>query len=173
MVLVKAIEISCPLCNNKAELRVYKYVAPIGGETLIFTVKCVVCGFKDSDSISLAPEGATCLVIDVVGVEDLNLLLYVPTGSELLIPQYGINVQIDMLRSGEIVTVEALVLHIAEHMERLCRELEKTSEDSCMIKVHALKKLLEGANEEPVTIMILNIHGGLKVLRHADNVKFC
>lgn len=170
-------KIECPVCGSEANLTVSEYRSLY--ETLVITtIRCGYCGYRKSDVIPIIEEDEDkCLEVKVKHPKDLNTLVFVPPSSSIELPE--LEVKIDFaeftdIRMGSYVTIDGILLYIAELLERACSQLELGLDPSkCEFALKNIRQVLEDASI-PITVRITNSYGNIKVVKsYRENVEKC
>jgi len=170
-------KIKCPVCGNEANFTVSEYRSLY--ETLVITtIKCGYCGYRKSDVTPIIEEDEDkCLKVKVEHPKDLSTLIFVPPSSSIELPE--LEVKIDFaeftdIRMGSYITVDGILLYIAELLEHTCSRLELGLDPSkCEYALKNIRQALEDAST-PITIRIANSYGNIKVVKsYRGNVEKC
>ncbi len=163
--------IACPFCKKDAILSIYEYQLPLDESILIITIKCPNCGFKESEIFNKGSEGySKCIELKIENDVDLNTLVYINPGTILELRDLGITIEVHRLDIGYIVTVEALIIHIVDVVEAICKD---SRNDNCIKIVETLNNVIGGRNN--LTIVLRDQMGITRILKtyRESNFGFC
>lgn len=135
------LDMSCPVCERSPLKIFYKSVdIPYIGAMLISTITCCNCGFKVSDFWMLFEEGKYEDYQSVkVSQSTMGDLVCVSTGSKILIPEIGTEIQVLTFDAQHITTVEGILRELKTCVEAML----DTAEDKAKAK-----EVLDIINEE-------------------------
>lgn len=153
--------ILCPKCRNEAEITISEYSTQYE-DIVIVSLKCSYCGHRKGDIIPIISESIEkCIEVEVKRPEDLNTLLYIPQDTTISIPEIGIEVDFRELTLGSYVTIDGILLEIAEKTRIICSDQKLA--DSCTSILQIFNDIFSG-NIKPLTIRLTNPYGGVRVV---------
>lgn len=165
-------EQQCPVCfKDKAVFTEYEIEDPFAGPIAILTVKCLACGFKNSDLQFIEPGEPAEYSLDIETKEDLNIRVIKSGECEIKIPSFRISVDSTMASEGFISNVEGVIL-------RFKKQIEFLKEDSDLEKEQRkkLKNILKGidevlAGEKKITLKLRDDSGNSTIISPKVKVK--
>jgi C4-type Zn-finger protein len=170
-------KIGCPVCGNEASLIISEYRSLY--ETLIIiTLRCSNCGYKKAEVIPIIEEDEyKCIEVKVENVEDLKTLVFIPPGSSIEIPEFEVKLELAELSDivmGNYVTVDGILLDIADNLEKVCIEAEQGLDvEKCVNIVNTLRRSAENPST-PITVRVISSVGNIRIVRsYRNNFKKC
>lgn len=161
----------CPVCAlDKATFTEYEIEDAFAGPIAIFAIKCLSCGFKNSDLEFLEPGEPAEYSIDIESKEDLQVRVIKSGECQIKIPNFRISVDSTMNSEGFISNVEGVILKFRHQIELL-----KDGEDD-KGKRKTLKNLLKGIEqvlhcEKKVTLKMIDKSGNSAIISDKVVVK--
>lgn len=160
----------CPICGkNKATFSEYEIDDAYAGPIAIFSIKCLDCGFKNSDLEFIEQGEPAEYSVDIESLEDLNIRVIKSGACEIKIPNFRISVDSTMGNEGFISNIEGVIDRFKQQILFLKRDsdLDKT-------KRKKLKNLLKGiedvlAGERKITLKLIDDSGSSAII--SDKVK--
>jgi zinc finger protein len=140
--------VECPTCSNPLYLIVYSTEIPLEGRITIQTYTCHSCLYKNS-SVQYDTDGKPHMItFSITEPNDLNVLVYRSPSAYLEIPELKAEISPGEESSGELTTVEGILLTILEKLDLMFEE--KTAE------YYAIKDRIESSLRSimPITIII-------------------
>jgi len=159
----------CPVCaKEKATFTEYEIEDAFAGPIAIFAIKCLACGFKNSDLEFLEPGDPAEYSIDIESKEDLHIRVIKSGECEIKIPNFRISVDSTMNSEGFISNVEGVLNKFRQQIN-----LMKDGEDD-KAKRKTLKNLLKGIDqvldgEKKITLKMIDKSGNSAIV--SDKVK--
>lgn len=161
----------CPVCmKNKAVFTEYETEDPFAGPIAIFSIKCLACGFKNSDLEMLNPGIPAEYKVDIESKEDLNIRIIKSGECEIKIPNFRISVDSTMNSEGFISNVEGVLMRFRQQIEFL----KDGEEDKAVRKT--LKNLLSGFDdvlrgEKKITLKLIDKSGNSAIISDKAEMK--
>lgn len=161
----------CPVCfKPKAVFSEYESVDPYAGPIAIFTIKCLDCGFKNSDIEMVNPGVPAEYKIEIDGRDDLDIRIIKSGACKIKIPTFRIEVDSSMNSEGFISNVEGLLLRFKRQIYLL-----KDGEDD-KAKRKKVKNILKGidevlAGEKKVVIKLIDETGNSAIVSDKVEMK--
>lgn len=160
----------CPVCSqNKAVFSEYETEDPFAGPIAIFTIKCLACGFKNSDLEFINPGKPAEYSIDIESKDDLDIRVIKSGACEIKIPSFRISVDSTMGSEGFISNIEGVI-------NRFRSQIHLLKDDSDLDKAQRkkIKNILKGldevlAGEKKITIKLKDDSGNSAII--SDKVK--
>lgn len=160
----------CPVCaQNKATFSEYEIEDAFAGPLAIFTIKCLECGFKNSDLEFINPGKPAEYSVDIESKDDLDIRIIKSGACEIKIPNFRISVDSTMGSEGFISNVEGVLNRFKQQIEFLKgdADLDKTQRKK-------LKNILKGleevfAGEKKITLKLKDDTGNSAII--SDKVK--
>ncbi|MEM1619178.1 MAG: hypothetical protein QXU97_03940 [Fervidicoccaceae archaeon] len=153
--------IDCPMCgsSNTFLVRHALYDMPRFGPTILLSGKCSSCGYKFAWILPAEERGERILRREIRGPSDLNALVLLGEGADVVLPELETEILATDLEPGFITTVEGLLLRILDraraHCERGCEE--------------AIEKLERASRGEiPFTLIVIDKHGRSAIYELSD-----
>jgi len=159
----------CPVCMQpKAVFSEYETEDPFAGAIAIFTIKCLACGFKNSDLEFVNPGVPAEYSIDVESVEDLNIRVIKSGECEIKIPTFRISVDSTMSSEGFISNVEGVLQKFKKQIEFL-KESEEDKDKRKKAKniLKGIEQVLRG--DKKMTLKLIDKSGNSAIV--SDKVK--
>jgi C4-type Zn-finger protein len=170
-------KIGCPVCGNEATLTISEYRSLY--ETLVIvTLRCSFCGYRKTEVIPIIEEDEyKCLEVMLEDVQDLKTLIFVPPGASIELPELEIKLELAEFTDivmGNYVTVEGILIDIADNIEKLCKEVEQGLDtEKCRSTAGILRQIARDVST-PMTIRITSNVGNIRVVRsYRSNFKKC
>lgn len=162
----------CPVCaKEKATFSEYEIEDPYAGPIAIFTIKCLACGFKNSDLEFLEPGEPAEYAIDIESKEDLNIRVIKSGECEIKIPSFRISVDSTMGSEGFISNIEGV-------LTRFQKQISFMKQDSDLDKSQRkkLKNILKGidavfAGEKKITLKLKDTSGNSAIITDKAKIK--
>jgi len=155
----------CPVCGAQEAfiLRRTNYNLPGEGETILFSGKCLKCGFRITWILPAEERAALRHELEVTNQKDVNTLVYVGENTDILIPELGLEFSSSELEPGFITTVEGILERFKEKVDFLC------GEEGC----EDLKKMIEEAAEgkRKFTLILIDRYGRSRILSDKARVE--
>ncbi len=160
----------CPVCaQNKATFSEYEIEDAYAGPIAIFTIKCLACGFKNSDLEFIEPGEPAEYTLDVESKEDLQIRVIKSGICEISIPSFRISVDSSMNSEGFISNVEGILHRFEKQISILKDDMELDKAQRKKVK-NILKGLEEVyAGEKKITIKLKDESGNSTII--SDKVK--
>ena len=110
----------CPVCfQEKATFTEYEIQDPLAGLISIFSIKCLACGFKNSD-LEFLEEGTPAeYSVDIESKEDLDIRVIKSGSCEIKIPTFRISVDSSMNSEGFITNIEGVIMRFRKQIALL------------------------------------------------------
>ena len=159
----------CPVCAlEKATFTEYEIEDAFAGPIAIFAIKCLSCGFKNSDLEFLEPGDPAEYSIDVESKEDLQIRVIKSGECEIKIPNFRVSVDSSMSSEGFISNIEGVLNKFLQQVELL-----KDGEDD-KGKRKTLKNLINGIYDvldckKKITLKMIDKSGNSAII--SDKVK--
>jgi C4-type Zn-finger protein len=154
----------CPVCGFNISVYLHVYRAPYGERVAFITSKCDNCGFKYSTVLTLTTDlRYNCLRLIVEKPEDLNTILYIGEDAEVHIPALNIKLSSEQLAIGSIVTVDAILFYIIEHVKNICTE--GTTDTKNCDYVEELESILQKGEVKHRLEIIVKSENGVGIIR--------
>jgi len=162
----------CPVCaKEKATFSEYEIEDAFAGPIAIFSIKCLACGFKNSDLEFLEPKPPAEYTLEITSKEDLDIRVIKSGDSEIKIPNFRISVDSTMNSEGFISNVEGV-------LDRFKKQIQFLGEDDDLDKVQRkkIKNLLKGIEEvlhgeKPITLKLIDRTGNSSIISDKVLVK--
>ena len=160
----------CPVCfKEKAVFTEYEIEDAFAGPIAIFTIKCLACGFKNSDLEFLEPGIPAEYTLDIESKEDLNIRVIKSGECEIKIPSFRISVDSTMSSEGFISNIEGVLNRFKQQIELLKGDSDLDKEQRKKLK-NILKGLDEVfAGEKKITLKLRDDSGNSAII--SDKVK--
>ena len=159
----------CPVCAlEKATFTEYEIEDAFAGPIAIFAIKCLSCGFKNSDLEFLEPGEPAEYSIDIESKEDLQIRVIKSGECEIKIPNFRVSVDSSMNSEGFISNIEGVLNKFLHQVELL-----KDGEDD-KGKRKTLKNLINGIYDvldckKKITLKMIDKSGNSTII--SDKVK--
>jgi len=154
----------CPICGSNIDVYLHVYRAPYGEKVAFITAKCNNCGFKYSTVLTLTTDlRYNCLKLIVEKPEDLNTVLYIGEDAEVHIPALNIKLSSEQLAIGNIVTVDAILFYIIEHVKNACAE--RTTDTKICDYIDELESGLQNGEVKRRLEIIVKSENGVGIIR--------
>lgn len=155
----------------KATFSEYEVEDAFAGVIAIFTIKCLACGYRNSD-LEFENSGEPAeYKVDVESVDDLNIRVIKSGSCEVKIPNFRISVESTMNSEGFITNIEGLIL-------RFKRQIMLLKDDSELDKAQRkrIKTILKGidevlAGEKKITVKLIDETGNSAIVSDKAEVK--
>lgn len=136
--------IDCFICGARGTLRIaYRYMnLPVEGEAILLSLRCSSCGYQATDIYSLRESREKFIKIEINSEKDLNKLVYVSSGSRVLIPELKLELELKQIDKGFVTTVEGILERFKEKTEYVCTQENVSSE--CAELLGSLEKAIRG-----------------------------
>lgn len=155
----------CPVCGAQGTfiIRRTNYNLPGEGETILFSGKCLRCGFRITWILPAEEGVALRHELEVAAPSDVNTLVYVGENTDILIPELGLEFSSSELEPGFITTVEGILERFKEKVDFLC------GEEGC----EDLKRMIEEAAEgkRRFTLILIDRYGRSRILSDKAKVE--
>jgi zinc finger protein len=160
----------CPICGQeKATFTEYEIEDAYAGPIAIFSIKCLACGYRNSDLEFLEPGTPAEYSVDIESKEDLNIRVIKSGMCEVKIPSFRISVDSSMNSEGFISNIQGV-------LERFKKQIEFLKQDPDLDKSQRkkLKNILKGldevfAGEKKITVKLIDTSGNSAIV--SDKVK--
>jgi zinc finger protein len=162
----------CPVCGvEKASFSEYEIEDPYAGTLAIFAIKCLACGFKNSDLEFLNPAEPAEYSVEIESKEDLDIRVIKSGSCEIKIPNFRISVDASMSNEGFISNVEGVITRFRQQIELLKNDSELEKEQR-----KKLKNLLKGIDEvlrgdKKITLKLRDDTGNSAIISDKVQVK--
>ena len=160
----------CPVCfQEKATFTEYEIQDPLAGLISIFSIKCLACGFKNSD-LEFLEEGTPAeYSVDIESKEDLDIRVIKSGSCEIKIPTFRISVDSSMNSEGFITNIEGVIMRFRKQIALLKDGMELDK-----VKRKKVKNILKGidevlAGEKKMTLKLRDESGNSLIV--SDKVK--
>lgn len=160
----------CPVCSqNKATFSEYEIEDAFAGPIAIFSIKCLACGFKNSDLEFINPGTPAEYTLEIESKEDLNIRIIKSGVCEVKIPNFRISVDSSMASEGFISNVEGVLNRFREQIEFLKgdSELDKSQRKKIKNILNGMDEVLAG--EKKITLKLKDESGNSTII--SDKVK--
>ena len=156
--------IKCPVCGFNVNVYLHVYRAPYGERVAFITAKCDNCGYRYSTVLTLTTDlRYKCLRLIVEKPEDLNTVLYIGEDAEVHIPALNIKLSSEQLVIGNIVTVDAILFYIIEHIKNVCAE--GTTDTKNCDYINELESSLQNGEVRHRLEIIVKSENGVEIVR--------
>ena len=140
--------VECPACSKPLYLIVYSTEIPMEGRITIQTYTCHSCLYKNT-SLQYDTDGKPHMItFSIIEPNDLNVLVYRSPSAHLEIPELKAEISPGEESTGELTTVEGILLTVLEKLDLMFEE--KTAE------YFAIRDRIEASLESalPLTLVI-------------------
>lgn len=162
----------CPVCfQEKATFTEYEIEDPLAGPISIFSIKCLACGFKNSD-LEFLEEGTPAeYSVDVESKDDLDIRIIKSGSCEIKIPTFRISVDSSMNSEGFITNVEGVIMRFKKQIELLKNdsELDKAQRKKVKNILKGIDEVLAG--EKKMTLKLRDESGNSLMVSEKVQVK--
>lgn len=136
--------IDCFICSSKGTMRIaYRFLnLPVEGEAVLLSLRCSSCGYRATDIYPLRESKEKLINIEVNTETDLNRLVYVSSGSRILIPELKLELELKQIDKGFVTTVEGILERFKEKTEYVCSQENPSAE--CSELLGLLEKAMKG-----------------------------
>lgn len=161
----------CPVCMKpKAVFSEYETEDPFAGPIAIFTIKCLACGFKNSDLEFVNPGVPAEYKVDIESQEDLSIRIIKSGECEIKIPTFRISVDSTMNSEGFISNVEGVLTRFRQQIQFL----KEGAEDKAKRK--KAKNILKGIDqvlrgEKKMTLKLIDKSGNSAIVSDKASIK--
>lgn len=154
----------CPVCMQpKAVFSEYETEDPFAGTIAIFSIKCLACGFKNSDLEFENPSDPAEYSIDIESLEDLNIRVIKAGDCEIKIPTFRISVDSTMNSEGFISNVEGVLNRFKQQIELLIDgEDDKAKRKKGKNIIKGINQVLRG--EKPMKLKLIDRTGSSAII---------
>lgn len=161
----------CPICMQpKAVFSEYETEDPFAGPVAIFTIKCLACGFKNSDLEFINPGIPAEYKIDIESVEDLNIRIIKSGDCEIKIPTFRISVDSSMGSEGFISNVEGVLERFKQQIQLLKNgEDDKAKRKKAKNILKGIEQVLRG--EKKMTLKLIDKSGNSAIVSDKASMK--
>lgn len=160
----------CPVCRaQKAVFSEYETQDPYAGTIAIFTIKCLACGFRNSD-LELENTGTPAeYSIDIESKDDLDIRIIKSGACEIKIPNFRISVESTLNSEGFISNVEGVLLRFKRQVMLLKNDEDLDKEQKKRIKtvLKGIDEVIEG--QKKITLKLIDETGNSAIV--SDKVK--
>jgi zinc finger protein len=134
----------CFICGARGTLRIaYRFTnLPVEGKAILLSLKCGFCGYRATDIYPLRENREKLIKIEINSEKDLNKLVYVSSGSRVLIPELKLELELKQIDKGFVTTVEGILERFKEKTEYVCTQENVSSE--CAELLGSLEKAFRG-----------------------------
>ncbi|MDA3855514.1 MAG: ZPR1 zinc finger domain-containing protein [Candidatus Woesearchaeota archaeon] len=162
----------CPVCaQKKATFSEYEIEDPFAGTIAIFSIKCLACGFKNSDLEFENVSNPAEYTLEVESKEDLNIRVIKSGSCEVKIPNFRISVESTMSSEGFISNVEGVLNRFKEQIMLLKGDddLEKAKKKRIKTILKGIEEVMNG--ERKITIKLKDETGNSAIISDKVQVK--
>ncbi len=162
----------CPVCaKNKATFSEYEVEDAFAGPIAIFAIKCLACGFKNSDLEFLNPKSPAEYSIEISSKEDLNIRVIKSGDTEIIIPEFKISVDSTMGSEGFISNVEGVIDRFKKQIIFLENDIDLNKNKRKKIKnlLIGIEEVLNG--KKTITLKLIDRSGNSAIISEKVIVK--
>jgi len=162
----------CPVCAaQKATFSEYETEDAFAGPLAIFSIKCLACGFKNSDLEFLNPKPPAEYSVKITSKEDLNIRIIKSGDTEIKIPNFRISVDSTMNSEGFISNVEGVIVRFKKQIEFLKEDsdMDKTKRKKIKNLLKGIEEVLNG--EKEITLKLIDRTGNSAIISDKVEIK--
>lgn len=159
--------VPCPVCGANLYFVVYETDIPYEGNIIIQTSMCRRCFYKDTSIQRVDDLSPVKIMFTVAGESDLNVVVYRSPRARVSIPEIGVEIEPGSSYSGDITTVEGLLMSVRDRMIFISDDLEDEKKFSDIME--KLNSVLDGSGP-PLTLSLMDESGISRIASHKAKI---
>ncbi|MEM0155393.1 MAG: ZPR1 zinc finger domain-containing protein [Thermoplasmataceae archaeon] len=159
--------VPCPVCGANLYFIVYETEIPYEGNIIIQTSMCKRCFYKDTSIQRIDELSPVKINFTIASENDLNVVIYRSPKARISISEIGVEIEPGSSSSGDITTVEGLLMSVRDQMIFISDDLNDEKKFNEILE--RLNSALNGSGPS-LTLSLIDESGISRIASHKAKV---